>query len=201
MLKNHKKEELFQLLLDRGIARYLLEEPIEEFDRYELRFKIRPYYFKFSPHGNPVGTNYRVESIPRTELPRAIGLNWQGAKNHFTEWADDICAEMRALDPWPFAVEASDDHFTRAELAEVQSQLRLLQLSFTQAALPEAAKQELIELTQAAAVRTEGFTKKEWKSWICAGFISAITGLVLNPAQAAEVLKLVKAAFGGLFLH
>lgn len=83
----------------------------------------------------------------------------------------------------------------------MQGQLRLLQLSFTQAALPEAAKQKLIELTQTAAVKAEGLTKKDWQNWIIGGFIGAITNLALNPAQAGDVLKLVRAAFGGLFLH
>jgi len=95
----------------------------------------------------------------------------------------------------------SDDKFTRAELAEVQGQLRLLQQSFSTAALPEVARQKLIELTQTAAVKAEGLTKKDWQNWIIGGFISAITALALNPTQASEVLKLVKAVFGGLFLH
>jgi len=95
----------------------------------------------------------------------------------------------------------SDDKFTRVELAEAQGQLRLLQQSFAASALPETARQKLIELTQTAAVKAEGLTKKDWQNWIIGGFISSITALALNPTQAAEVLKLVKAAFGGLFLH
>lgn len=95
----------------------------------------------------------------------------------------------------------ADDKFTRTELAEVQGQLRLLQLSFTQAALPEAAKQKLIELTQTAAVKAEGFTKKDWQGWFIGSLISSITALAMNPTQANEVYKLVKAAFGGLFLN
>ena len=95
----------------------------------------------------------------------------------------------------------TDDKFTRTELAEVQSQLRLLQQSFTTAALPEAARQKLIELTQTAAVKAEGLTKKDWQNRLIGGFISAIASCALNPTQAGEVLKLVKAAFGGLFLH
>lgn len=79
--------------------------------------------------------------------------------------------------------------------------MRLLQQSFTAAALPETTRHRLIELTQTAAVKAEGLTKKDWQNWIIGGFISAITALSLNPTQAADVLKLVKAAFGGLFLR
>jgi hypothetical protein len=82
----------------------------------------------------------------------------------------------------------------------VQGQLRLLQQSFTTAALPEATRQKLIELTQTAAVKAEGLTKKTGKTGLSAAS-SAPSPRALNPAQAADVLKLVKAAFGGLFLH
>lgn len=136
---------------------------------------------------------------------------WEALLNSFSLWLEWVQEEINTPDLWAEAAktaqlfapttEPSDDKFTRTELAEVQGQLRLLQLSFTQAALPEAAKQKLIELTQAAAVKAEGLTKKDWQNWIIGGFISAITGLALNPTQAGEVLKLVKAAFGGLFLH
>ncbi len=208
MLNKPKRDELFRILVEKGISLHLLAEPIEAHDLYELRFKENPCFFRLTPHGNPLGINYNVESMPRTEVPNPVGFNWQGAKANFSKWADDMSLELESPDLWVktaqlFAPTAapSDDKFTRTELAEVQGQLRLLQLSFTQAALPEAAKQKLIELTETAAVKAEGLTKKDWQNWIIGGFISAITGLALNPTQAGEVLKLVKAAFGGLFLH
>ncbi|NVO83642.1 hypothetical protein [Hymenobacter terrestris] len=86
-------------------------------------------------------------------------------------------------------------------MAEVQGQLRQLQQRFAGAALPEAARQKLIKLTETAAVKAEGLTKKDWQNWIIGGFVSSITGLALNPTQASEVLKLVKTAFGGLLLQ
>jgi len=136
---------------------------------------------------------------------------WEEIVPLLSEWAANVKNELTLPDLWAEAAKTaqlfapsatpSDDKFTRAELAEVQGQLRQLQQSFTTAALPEAARQKLIELTQTAAVKAEGLTKKDWQNWIIGGFISAITGLALNPTQAAEVLKLVKSAFGGLFLH
>jgi hypothetical protein len=136
---------------------------------------------------------------------------WEEVIECFYGWANQVHSELSSPDLWVEAAknaqlfaptaEPSDDKFTRTELAEVQGQLRLLQLSFTQAALSESAKQKLIELTRTAAVKAEGLTRKDWQNWIIGGFISAITGLALNPTQAGEVLKLVKAAFGGLFLH
>ncbi|QIX60180.1 hypothetical protein HER32_02845 [Hymenobacter sp. BT18] len=74
-----------------------------------------------------------------------------------------------------------------------------MQQSF--AALPEAARLKLINLTGEVAVKAEGLTKKDWQNWIIGGFISAITSLALNHTQTSEVLRLVKAAFGGRFLH
>ncbi|WP_201981798.1 hypothetical protein [Hymenobacter rubidus] len=136
---------------------------------------------------------------------------WEALSDSFDTWLQWVKEEIDTPDLWAeaaktaqlfaYTAEPSDDKFTRTELAEVQGQLRQLQLSFTQSALPEEAKQKLIELTQTAAVKAEGLTKKDWQNWIIGGFISAITGLLLNPTQAGEVLKLVKAAFGGLFLH
>lgn len=143
--------------------------------------------------------------------PRGSFPTWPETYASFLDWLKFIKEEADTPDLWAEAAktaqlfatasEQSDEKFTRTELAEVQGQLRLLQLSFTQAALPEAAKQKLIELTQTAAVKAEGLTKKDWQNWIIGGFISAIASLALNPTQAGEVLKLVKAAFGGLFLH
>lgn len=136
---------------------------------------------------------------------------WEEVMDSFAVWAARVRNELATPDLWAEAAKTSqlfapttapsDDKFTRVELAEVQGQLRLLQLSLTHAALPEAAKHKLIELTETAAVKAEGLTKKDWQNWIIGGFISAITALALNPTQASEVLKLVKAAFGGLFLR
>jgi len=136
---------------------------------------------------------------------------WESVRDLFISWANNLHDEIELPDLWAeaaataqlFAPTAtpSDDKFTRTELAAVQGQLRLLEQSFATAALPEAARQKLIELTQTAAVKAEGLTKKDWQTWIIGGFVQAITALLLNPTQAGEVLKLVKAAFGGLFLH
>lgn len=136
---------------------------------------------------------------------------WKEVMDCFALWAERVHDELEAPDLWAEATktaklfastaEPTDDKFTRTELAEVQGQLRLLQQSFSTAALPEPARQKLIELTQVAAVKAEGLTKKDWQNWIIGGFVGAITNLALNPGQAGEVLKLVKAAFGGLFLH
>jgi len=136
---------------------------------------------------------------------------WEDVMDCFAVWAERVYNELYTPDLWAEAAKTAqlfaptstptDDKFTRTELAEVQGQLRLLQQSFTTAALPEAARQKLIELTQTAAVKAEGLTKKDWQNWLIGGFISAIASLALNPTQAGEVLKLVKAAFGGLFLH
>lgn len=138
-------------------------------------------------------------------------FNWDKLLEDFKRWLKWVKDEIATPDLWAEAAKTAqlfaptstptDDKFTRTELAEVQGQLRLLQQSFTSAALPEAAQQKLIELTQTAAVKAEGLTKKDWQNWIIGGFISAIASCALNPTQAAEVLKLVKAAFGGLFLH
>jgi hypothetical protein len=59
----------------------------------------------------------------------------------------------------------------------------------------------LAEVQGQLRLKAEGLTKKDWQNWLIGGFISAIASCALNPTQAAEVLKLVKAAFGGLFLH
>ena len=136
---------------------------------------------------------------------------WEALLNLFSLWLEWVQEEIDTPDFWAEAAktaklfaptsELSDDKFTRTELAQVQGQLRLLQQRFTASALPEAAKQKLVGLTQTAAIKAEGLTKKDLQNWIIGGFISAITNLMLNPTQAGEVLKLVKAAFGGLFLH
>lgn len=169
------------------------------------------YYFQIRVGGNHF--HYVISMRPGVEkvTDSSFTDEWSSVANTFSTWVRLVRREIDLPDLWAelqqsaqlFASTAtpSDDKFTRAELAEVQGQLRLLQKSFTTAALPEAARQKLIELTQTAAVKAEGLTKKDWQNWIIGGFISAITALALNPTQASEVLKLVKAAFGGLFLH
>ena len=210
---NIQRNELLAILVSHGFnANDFKEYDIK--DRYQIRPTSRTdLYFEAQP---TVGNGYWILARPGVgylsgESSRTPCDYWERLTEEFDTWAERLEDEINAPDLWAEAVktaqlfaptaEPSDDKFTRAELAEVQGQLRLLQLSFTQAALPEAAKQKLIELTEAAAVKAEGLTKKDWQNWIIGGFISAITGLALNPAQAGEVLKLVKAAFGGLFLH
>lgn len=137
-------------------------------------------------------------------------FKWDELLSAFKEWLTWISEEISTPDLWTEAAktaqlfaptpEPTDDKFTRTELAEVQGQLRLLQQSFAASVLPEAAKQQLIELTQTAAIKAEAFTKKDWQGWFIGSFISAITALALNPTQVNDVYKLVKAVFGGLFL-
>lgn len=163
-----------------------------------LKLKTPLFTVKMSPGG--------IASVLEQDY-----FEWDELLLAFREWLTWISEEISIPDLWTEAAKTAqlfaptstptDDKFTRTELAEVQGQLRLLQLSFTQAALSEAAKQKLIELTQTAAVKAEGLSKKDWQNWIIGGFVSAIASLALNPTQAGEVLKLVKAAFGGLFLH
>ena len=157
--------------------------------------------------------DYAIEMRPGAHTKQAnfIISQWDAIQKLFAEWADNLKSELEAPDLWTEAaktaqlfastLEPSEDKFTRTELAEVQGQLRLLQLSFTQSALPETAKQRMIELTATAAVKAEGFTKKDWQGWFIGSLISSITALAMNPTQAQEVYRLVKAAFGGLFLH
>ncbi len=169
------------------------------------------YYFQIRTGSSHF--HYHVYVRPGSEriTDDAYSNEWSAIINHFVTWVQLVRREIDLPDVWAelqqtaqlFAptAEPSDDKFTRTELAEVQGQLRLLQLSFAQAALPEAAKQKLIGLTQTAAVKAEGFTKKDWQSWFIGALIGHVTEAVLNSGQIHEVYKLVKAAFGGLFLH
>lgn len=189
-------------------------------ETYELKIsssnKKLPFHFVIkyyiSPN-KPTLYDYTVLYNPGFDVndERYDIKGWGDLQTVFKQWLEYAKRELEAPDLWAEAAktaqlfagttEAPDDKFTRTELAAVQGQLRQLQQSFAAAALPEAARQKLIELTETAAVKAEGLTKKDWQNWIIGGFISSITALALNPTQAQEVLKLVKAAFGGLFLH
>lgn len=163
---------------------------------------------------HPIGCKFSPDLSSAHSPKRSGGAsfkNWEETVQFFQRWLPWAKEEIDAPDLWAEAVKtaqlftgttsAPDDKFTRTELAEVQGQLRQLQQSFAAAALSEAARQKLIELTATAAVKAESLTKKDWQQMIIGGFVQAIIGLALNPTQAQEVLKLVKAAFGGLFLH
>ncbi|MBF9220441.1 hypothetical protein [Hymenobacter ruricola] len=50
-------------------------------------------------------------------------------------------------------------------------------------------------------MKAAGFTKKYWQGWFIGFLMGSITVLAINPTQAQETYRLVKAAFGGLFLH
>lgn len=168
------------------------------------------YYFQIQVGGSYPFTVYQRPGIDKI-TDAHVKNDWDSIASLFATWVHLVRREIDLPDIWAelqqsvklFAPTStpSDDKFTRTELAEVQGQLRLLQLSFTQAVLPEAAKQKLIELTQTAAVKAEGFTKKDWQSWFIGALIGHVTEAVLNSGQIHEVYKLVKAAFGGLFLH
>lgn len=137
--------------------------------------------------------------------------SWEEVYGAFTYWLQYLKAEESVPDLWADAektarlfahtTEPTDDKFTRTELAEVQGQLRQLQHSFEAAALPEAARQKLIELTTTAAEKAEGFTKKDWQGWFIGSVIGNITSLALDSAQAHLVYTLIKTAFSGLFLN
>lgn len=212
MLYKTHQNELFRLLQEAGLNPVLFE--VHSSGIYWL-LQTRSADFRFSIEQGGSATPYRIATVPgigkTIRQTRRSAKSWVEIKESFAKWLIIIKEESTAPDLWAEAAKTaqlfapsatpSDDKFTRAELAEVQGQLRQLQQSFTTAALPEAARQKLIELTQTAAVKAEGLTKKDWQNWLIGGFISAITALSLNPTQAADVLKLVKAAFGGLFLH
>lgn len=212
MLLKAQRNELLQILQKHNIPPQLIIEDKQQAS-YTLKVQEEFYYFKISPmRQSPLGGDFDLDALPKVrEAQWGEGNSWTEVEDRFAEWARDISTDLETPDLWAEAAktaqlfaptaEPSDDKFTRIELAEVQGQLRLLQLSIIHAALPETAKQKLIQLTETAAVKAEGLTKKDWQNWIIGGLISAIIGLALNPTQAGEVLKLVKAAFGGLFLH
>lgn len=92
------------------------------------------------------------------------------------------------------------ERFIIAELGAVQGQLRMLDQSFGRSGLPETAKLKLVEIIQAAILKIETLTKKDWQFWITGAFASAVVILELDEAQRQEVLALIRLAFGGLFL-
>ena len=207
MLTRTQRNQLFKALQLQDIATHAFYETREDVT-YVLNIDLGDDEYYFQVEAN---SQFPFEVISRPGVGTRYYSSWGDVTEYFSAWTKALKAEMDAPDLWAEAAktaqlfaptaEPSDDKFTRAELAEVQGQLRLLQQSFTTAALPELARQKLIELTETAAEKAETLTKKDWQNWIIGGFISAITALMLNPTQAGEVLKLVKAAFGGLFLH
>ena len=211
MLLKIQRNELLECLQRHGIPIINLIEK-REFKSYNIKFIDEHYHFTVSLSNSVLGGEFSIESDPFTPVsPWDAGYQWAGLVSAFNQWADKIQLELETPDLWAEATKtaqlfaptapASDDKFTRTELAEVQGQLRLLQQSFAAAALPEAARQKLIALTQTAAVKAEGFTKKDWQSWFIGALIGHITEAVLNSDQIHDVYKLVKAAFGGLFLY
>jgi hypothetical protein len=210
-LLKSQRNEFFEVIQEAGINPLdAIEESGEEYYRIDVMVDhVDCLFCVFLDRED----SFRISMNPGYDYSRDDFFveKWEEVIGCFTTWADRVYTELETPDLWAEAAktaqlftpttELSDDKFTRTELAEVQGQLRLLQLSFTHAALPETSKQKLIELTQTAAVKAEGLTKKDWQNWVIGGFISAITSLALNPTQDSEVLKLVKAAFGGLFLH
>lgn len=214
MLYTPQRNSLFDLVTKSGLSHNLFEEE-RNADAYILKVVGTKWAYRIIRAPTAVTRPYGISFLPGWKNPFELTViketTWDKVLAYFERWLGIVGGELSAPDLWAEAAktaqlftptaEPADDKFTRTELAEVQGQLRLLQMSFTQAALSEAAKLKLIELTQTAAVKAEGLTKKDWQNWIIGGFISAITSLALNPTQAGEVLKLVKAAFGGLFLH
>ncbi|GAB3241658.1 hypothetical protein GCM10027346_37340 [Hymenobacter seoulensis] len=211
MLTKTQRNQLVELIQKMDIPINHLQE-----DRGASAYIIKVLgdisHFTVTINRNSINGEFSVDTIPYVASAgwADLGQTWQDVLKCFSIWAQQIRADIDAPDLWAEATktaqlfgnvsEAANDKFTRGELAQVQGQLRQMKQNFATADLPEAAKQKLIDLTAEAAVKAEGLTKKDWQNWIIGGFVSAITGLMLNPTQAQEVLKLVKAAFGGLFL-
>ena len=213
MLLKAQRNVLFNALIECGLSSDIFSEK-KTSSSYRITLNNSIYYFTTTPNlsSSIADGDFEINSLPKSENSRwNNGYHWSEVVDCFNKWADAMREEIDTPDLWAEATktaqlfaptaEPSDDKFTRTELAEVQGQLRLLQLSFTASALPEAAKQKLIKLTETAAVKAEGFTKKDWQGWFIGSIISSITALAMNPTQAQEVYRLVKAAFGGLFLH
>lgn len=210
MLLKKQRNEILNVLQKYDIpASGVKEDRTGDFYQLLTSLDGEQFYFYLEPHD----AFYNIRMYPGNPGTKTIKqvLTWPEVMAYLEVWTVILAEEADTPDLWAEATKTaqlfaptaapSDDKFTRTELAEVQGQLRLLQQSFAAAALPEAARQKLIELTQTAAVKAEGFTKKDWQSWFIGSLISTITGLAFNPTQAAEVYKLVKAAFAGLFLN
>lgn len=210
MLIRKQRNALYRILQVHGITPTELEELRDE-SSYELKASLEnEEYFFYLKKGLTVyelSIRPGKHGITNEEYPRT----WEEVVDIFDTWAKNLKEEISTTDLWAEATktaqlfaptaEPSDDKFNRTELAQVQGQLRLLQQSFAASALPEAAKRKLIELTQTTAVAAETHTKRDWLGILVGSFTGAVFSLALNPAQAQEVIKLVRAAFGGLFLH
>ena len=217
MLTNQQKNELLQVLTKLDILPTQFSKEDENAEKFEIKVVGKPFHFRITRNRSITGMHpYNSDVWPSNLMQQdawgnEIGSDWKGIVSSFSSWAKEIGRDLQTPDLWAEATktaqlfaptaEPSNDKFTRSELAEVQGQLRLLQLSFTQSALPEAAKQKLIELTQTATVKAEGFTKKDWQSWFIGAIIGHITEAALNSSQIHDVYLMVKTAFGGLFLH
>jgi hypothetical protein len=211
MLLKKQKNELLEIMTDRSIFPHQVTKKDSTARLFEIKLNDTPFFFRVTPHQGSLGGDYDVEALPNVTQEGIWGETWQSTIEYFKSWASAMQEELDAPDLWAEATKTaqlfapnatpSDDKFTQAELAEVQGQLRILAQSFAMATLPEAAKQKLIELTHTAAVAAETATKRDWIGIIVGSFTGAVFSLALNPTQASEVIKLVKTAFGGLFLH
>lgn len=210
MLLKKQRNEILNVLQKYDIpASGVKEDRTGDFYQLLTSLDGEQFYFYLEPHD----AFYNIRMYPGNPGTKTVEtvLTWPQVINYLEVWAMTLAEEADTPDLWAEATKTaqlfaptatpSDDKFTRTELAEVQGQLRLLQQSFAAATLPEAARQKLIELTQTAAVKAEGFTKKDWQSWFIGALIGHITEAVLNSDQIHEVYKLVKTAFGGLFLY
>ena len=162
--------EFHQIMVENGLQPNEFTFKIAETE-YSLRHHPYGCYFTLKPL-NETYANYKVQFSPDlsdSKYSRVSGatklLHWREVVALYKRWTQWANAEISAPDLWAEAAktaqlfaptaEPTDDKFTRPELAEVRGQLRQLQQRFTQAALPEAAKQKLMALTQTAAIKAE----------------------------------------------
>lgn len=213
MLLKVQRNEFLSVLLKHSVSVEMVIET-KKSDFYQIRLKDSEYFFtvRNNESRSITAADYDIYSLPTSAAGTwGEGYFWSDVIKQFEVWVETMREEIDAPDLWAEAAKTaqlfapsatpSDDKFTRTELAEVQGQLRILAQSFTASALPEVAKKKLIELTHTAAVAAETATKRDWVGIIVGSFTGAVFSLALNPTQASEVIKLVKAAFGGLFLH
>lgn len=227
MLLKKQANEIFLLITSLGLDPNNFNIDYQDSNKNRVALIVHKpsgYYFKMQP-GVVKRNSFEVAVLHLLYTPDIANIlfhvkkerqvpsteKWSDVIASISSWLTILKEELDAPDLWAEAAKTAqlfapastptDDKFTRTELAEVQGQLRLLQQSFAASALPEAAKQKLIEITVNVSVAAETQTKRDWLGLMVGSFTGAVFSLALNPTQAAEVIKLVKAAFGGLFLH
>lgn len=118
MLRNSQKQQLRDIIVERGLKPQDFHFDASEENIVVLRHKETDYYFlvEFDEDNDAFDVGY-VPGIHSMKPHRVYAVQWAQVLNSFSRWITILKEEQDAEDPWPESIfDDGDENFSEAEL-------------------------------------------------------------------------------------